>query len=264
MRENRLRNLIREGKPSLGTRVQSPWPTITELICRTGCFDYVEFTAEYSPYDLFILENLARATELFPNTSNMIKIPQDSWEHLAVRAMNAGFQNLLFADIRTPEDVGKCVRAVRPETPEIGGLHGAGMSRDVGLVIEACTPAMVEAYQDAVVALMIEKKQAVENLESLLSVQGVDMVQFGPSDYSLSIGIPGQRNHPAVKEAERYTIETALKMGVQPRVEVGSPAQMVAYAEMGVKHFSIGLDVRVLYNWFKENGSEARRIIEEL
>jgi 2-keto-3-deoxy-L-rhamnonate aldolase RhmA len=49
-----------------------------------------------------------------------------------------------------------------------------------------------------VVAIMIEKKQAVDNLEALLSVPTVDMVQFGPSDYSMSIGKTGQRNHPKV------------------------------------------------------------------
>jgi 2-keto-3-deoxy-L-rhamnonate aldolase RhmA len=264
VRENRLRNLMREGKPTLGTRLQCPWPTMAELIGRTGCFDYVEFTAEYSPYDIETLENWARATEVIPNTSNMIKVPQDTWEHLAVRAMNSGFQNLLFADIRSAEDAQKCVRAVRPDCPDGGGIHGAGMSRDVGLVIEACTPQMVEFYQGSVVALMIEKKEAVENLESILAVKGVDMVQFGPSDYSLSIGIPGQRTHPAVKEAEKHVIETALKMGVPPRAEVGMPSQMQAYAEMGVRHFSIGLDVRVLYNWFRENGGLAKKFVEEL
>jgi len=68
-----------------------------------------------------------------------------------------------------------------------------------------------------VVALMIEKRSAVENLETILSIGGIDMVQFGPADYSMSIGIPGQWSDPQVREAERYTIETALRMGIAPR-----------------------------------------------
>ena len=53
----------------------------------------------------------------------------------------------------------------------------------------------------AVIAVMIEKASAVENLEAVLSVKGLDMVQFGPADYSMSIGLPGQFKHPKVKEA---------------------------------------------------------------
>ena len=53
MRENQLRKLLRAGKPSVGTRLQSTWPTVTELVGRSQKFDYVEFLAEYAPYDLY-------------------------------------------------------------------------------------------------------------------------------------------------------------------------------------------------------------------
>ena len=86
---------------------------------------------------------------------------------------------------------------MRAEAPGSGGRHGVGMRRDVGLVLEVGTPGFVEALDRAVVALMIEKAGAVENLEALLSVEGVDMVQFGPADYSMSIGLAGQFDHPA-------------------------------------------------------------------
>jgi 4-hydroxy-2-oxoheptanedioate aldolase len=66
------------------------------------------------------------------------------------------------------------------------------MRRDVGYVLECGAPSFVQALDDAVVALMIEKAPAVENLEALLSVKGVDMVQFGPADYAMSIGLAGQ------------------------------------------------------------------------
>ena len=58
--------------------------------------------------------------------------------------------------------------------------------------MEDGSPEYVEAMDDAVIALMIEKKGAVDNLEEVLSVKGIDMVQFGPGDYSMSIGIPRQ------------------------------------------------------------------------
>ena len=52
MRPNKFRELLAAGKPSVGTRVHSTWPSIVEVIGHTGKFDYVEFVAEYAPYDL--------------------------------------------------------------------------------------------------------------------------------------------------------------------------------------------------------------------
>src|SRR6266852_8184186 len=124
MRENRLRTLLSEGKPTFGTRVQSSWPTITEIVGRSQNFDYVEFLAEYAPYDLYALDNLGRAIELFPNFTGLIKMEQSAQHHLAIRAMAAGIQNLLFTDVRTADDAQECVQIVKPETPEIGGTHG--------------------------------------------------------------------------------------------------------------------------------------------
>ena len=216
MRSNRLRQLLSAGKPSIGTHLHSSWPTITELVGHAKAFDYVEFLAEYAPYDLYALDNLGRAIELFDHMTGMIKIEQEPRKYWAAKATGAGIQNLLFADVRTVADAEECVRAVRAETPSTSGLHGVAMSRDAGIVLEVGSPAFVQSLEDAVVAIMIEKKQAVENLDAILSVKGIDMVQFGPSDYSLSVGLAGQTGHPAIHEAEEYVIKTALSKGIAP------------------------------------------------
>lgn len=261
MRKNRLRQLLDADQPSLGTHLHSSWPSIIELVGHSGMFDYIEFVAEYAPYDLYGLENMARAVDLFDHMSSMMKIEQEPRTFLTVRAIGSGIQNVLFADPRTAADVEACVRAVRAETPASGGLHGVGMRRDVGHVMECGTPSFVQALDEAVVGIMIEKQSAVENLEALLSVKGVDMVQFGPADYSMSIGLTGQWAHPKVKEAEKYVIETALRLGIAPRAEIAHPDQAKAYLEMGVKHFCIGWDVGILFEWFKHNGKAMRDIL---
>jgi 4-hydroxy-2-oxoheptanedioate aldolase len=261
MRRNRLRELLKADKPTLGTHLMCSWPTIVELVGQTGTFDYVEFLAEYAPYDLYALENLGRAVALFDHMSSMMKIEQEPRTYLTIRAIGSGIQNVLFADPRTVEDVQACVRAVRAESPRSGGLHGVGMRRDVGVVAEPGTPAFVQALDEAVVALMIEKAAAVENLEALLSVPGVDMVQFGPADYAMSIGLAGQWDHPKVKDAEHYVIEMALKKGIAPRAEIARPEEAKKYLDMGVKHFCIGWDVSILFQWFKENGKAMRQLV---
>ena len=133
------------------------------------------------------------------------------------------------------------------------------MNRAVGVFLEAGTEAWAEALDQVVIALMIEKKSAVEDLDSILDVPGVDMVQFGPSDYSNSLGHTGQPKHPEVREAEKYVIEKALSKGIAPRIELGDAAGFEPYLEMGVKHFNIGIDVRILYSWFATNGGKMRR-----
>ncbi len=256
MRRNRLRELLDADQPTLGTHIHSSWPTTIELVGHSGMFDYVEFVGEYAPYDLYALENLGRTVDLFDHMSAMMKIEQEPRTYLAIRAIGSGLQNVLFADPRTVEDVQECVQAVRAEAPGSGGKHGVGMRRDVGFVLECGTPAFVKALDDAVVALMIEKEQAVENLEDLLAVPGVDMVQFGPADYSMSIGLAGQFTHPRVKEAEKHMIQTALKMGIAPRAEISRPEQAKEYLDMGVKHFCVGSEVNILFDWFNAAGGK--------
>jgi 2-keto-3-deoxy-L-rhamnonate aldolase RhmA len=262
MRHNRLRALLAAGKPSLGTHLLSTWPTLVELVGQTGLYDYVEFTAEYSPFDMHDLDNLGRALEL-KDLGGMIKVEQTQWTHQAMRAIGSGFQSVLFADVRTVADAHACVAAVRAETPGSGGRLGVGMRRDVGTIREGGSPAYVAALDEIVIALMVEKRECVEDLDAILSIKGIDMVQFGGSDYSMSIGVTGQRNHPDVKKAERKTIEMALKKGMHPRVELGNINEAAPYLEMGVKHFCIGWDVRVLYDWWHANGDGMRAMLSD-
>ena len=261
MRHNRLRELLDAGKPTLGTHLLSSWPTLVELVGAAGNYDYVEFTAEYAPFHMHDLDNLGRALEL-KNLAGMIKIEQTQWTHQAMRAIGSGFQSVLFADVRTVADAHACVAAVRAETPNSGGRLGVGMRRDVGTVLEGGSPAYVAALDDVVIAIMVEKRECVEDLDAILSVKGIDMVQFGGSDYSMSIGLTGQRNHPDVRKAELKTIETALAKGLHPRVELGDIELAAPYLEMGVKHFCIGWDVRILYDWWRANGKGMQAMLE--
>ena len=95
-----------------------------------------------------------------------------------------------------------------------------------------------------------------------MSVEGVDMIQWGGADYSMSVGMAGQRGSPEIKAAERKVFETAIKMGVPPRAELGSADQAKHYLDMGVRHFCIGTDVSILFNWWKEHGDNLRKALE--
>ena len=261
MRPNKLRKLLNDGLPTVGTHVHSNWPSVVELIGHTGMFDYVEFVSEYAPFDLESLDNFCRAVELF-DMSAMIKIDQEPRSFVAQRGIGAGFQSVLYADCRSAEDARQCVRIARPETPEDGGIYGVGWRRFTYVGYEG-SPEYVQALRDVVVVLMIEKQSAVEQLEEILSVEGIDMIQWGPADYSMSIGRPGEWNSPEVRATERRVVETALKMGVPPRAEIDSLDEAKYHLDMGVRHFCIGTDISILYDWWKINGDNLRKAISD-
>jgi 2-keto-3-deoxy-L-rhamnonate aldolase RhmA len=259
MRKNKLRELLKSGKPTLSTRMQNIWPSMVEVIGHTGLFDYVEFLAEYAPHTLPELENFCRAAELH-DLGTMIKIDAEPRQYLAQRAIGAGFESVLFADSRSAEDARQCVCTVRPDTPSDAGLYGAA-TRRFAFMGYGGNEEYVQALRDVVVVLMIEKRTAVEHLDEILAVGGIDMVQWGPADYSMSIGMPGQRRNPQVTATERRVIETCLRAGIPPRAEITTPDDAAYYLDLGVRHFSLGNDLGILFNWLKDNGEKLRGML---
>src|SRR5207245_790758 len=190
MRPNKLRELLKANKPTLSTHIHTTWPSVVEAIGHTGLYDYVEFVGEYGPFDLHDLDNLARAADIY-NMSMQLKVDQEPRGFLAQRAIGSGFHSILFADCRSAADVQECVRIVRPETPEDKGTYGVATRRFTYMGYGG-GKAYVQALRDIVVAIMIEKPGTVDTLEEVLSVKGVDMVQWGGSDYSMGIGRAGE------------------------------------------------------------------------
>ena len=253
MRANKLRQALKANRPTMCARVNTVWPDVVELIGLTGLYDYVEFAAEYGPFTLHDLDNFCRAAELY-DMSTMIKVDQAPRLYQAQRAIGAGFQSVLFVDCRTVEDVQECVRVVRPDTPDDDGIYGAAARRfayDMKSRGE-----FVQALRDVVVAIMVEKKALVDRLDEVLAVPGVDMVQWGPSDYSMSSGL--DKGSDEVKRVERTVIEKSLAAGVPPRIELMGMEDIETYLDLGVRHFRMGTDMAVLKQFWQSQGSALR------
>src|SRR5260221_14080631 len=103
MRRNLLREKLNANQPTVGTHILSCWPTLVELIGHSGQYDYVEFTAEYAPFEMHDLDNLGRAFEV-AGLGGMIKIEQTQYTHQAMRAIGSGCQTGPFAAIRSVGD----------------------------------------------------------------------------------------------------------------------------------------------------------------
>ena len=121
-----------------------------------------------------------------------------------------------------------------------------------------------ERVNEVVLAFMIEKSTAVDEIEEICAVPGVDMVQFGPSDYSMSLGRNREEMVEEHRAAERRMIEVALRHGVTPRCEIPTPEAARYYIDLGVRCFSLGDQLAKLKQFWVGDGKKIRDIADSL
>lgn len=263
MKTNHLRYLLDNHLPSVSTRLWSTNPFFTEAVGSTHNYDYVEFLAEYAAFSQIDLENLARAAELH-EMGSMIKVDFQNRGYVAQKAIGSGFQAVLFTDCQNAEQVAESVHLVKPETPEDGGRFGYPNKRFIGFQPRIAQMDHAQRVREVVLCFMIEKASAVEDIENICKVPGVDMVQFGPSDYCMSRGWNAKEHNAEFKAAERHVIEVALANGVQPRCEIQSVEAAQYYIDLGVRHFSLGDQLVQLINTWTNDGGKMRELANSL
>ena len=176
--------------------------------------------------------------------------------------MAMGFQAILFTDHQNAEQVKETIYLTTPETPKYNGRFGYPNGRWLGYNPEPSQMEYVEMNASVVKAFMIEKKSAVDDIENICKVQGVDMIQFGPSDYCMSIGCNSAEHKAEWKAAEKHCIEVALANGVRPRVELYNPEDAEYYKELGVKDFCIGDEFDILKDYWSNVGGKMKNMVK--
>jgi 2-keto-3-deoxy-L-rhamnonate aldolase RhmA len=264
MLPNAVRKKLDNNEPTIGTHFLFSDPDIPEVIGDMGLFDYGEFAAEYSSFDMQSLYHMARAGQC-ANLPLMIKLDQEGQGFWAQAALGAGFQAVLFTDIRTAEDVATCHSFIRADTPEVGGKMGLKLRRP------ALSAYQFEGYLDELATvlflIMIEKDVAVQNIDEVLAAardKGVDMTQWGPADFGLSRGQPGMMGTPEIQPFEELVIAKSLEYGVAPRIEIGAVEQAKRYIDLGVRHFCIGWDRFLYQTALRKIGEDMRKLVETL
>jgi 2-keto-3-deoxy-L-rhamnonate aldolase RhmA len=261
-KENRFRQILNEGLPSLGTRMWGTWPFMIEAVGDTGNYDYVEYVAEYSPFSQEDLENMARAAELH-DLALLIKVDFQNRGYVAQKAIASGAQGILFTDCRNASEVAESVRLVKPETEEDGGCFGYPNRRFIGFSPRLTQMEHAKRQREVMLAFMIEKKSSMDEIEEICSVPGVDMLQFGPSDYCMSRGWDLKDHREEARAQERRMIETALRHGIQPRCEIQTPEDAAYYMELGVRHFCLGDELKYLQERWNQDGGRMRAMIRK-
>ena len=106
---------------------------------------------------------------------------------------------------------------------------------------------------------MIEKGGTVDELDEVLAIPGLDMIQWGPSDYGMNTGKAGT---PGVNEARDYVYKTALATDVIPRAEINTADDAKRWLDIGVRHFCMAAEVGILQQWWRANGDNMRKALE--
>lgn len=261
--ENKLRKLLESGKPTVATRISSTNPTTVEAMASTGNFNYFEFVAEYSPFTQGELDNLARAAELH-GIGSIIKVDFMNRHYVAQRAVASGFEGVLYADHKTADEVYESIWALTPDSEQDKGRFGYPSSRWIGYHPSLSQMDYAAMVRNIVKLFMIEKKEAVDNFEEICKVKGVDMVQFGPSDFSMSCGWNSAEHKAEIKEIEEYVIRKAIEHNIAPRCECDTIERAEYYKSLGVRHFCFGDEFRILKAYWSGPCGELRSMADKL
>jgi len=191
-------------------------PIVAEIMAQAG-FDWLTIDMEHSAITLDITQDLIRIIELH-GVPPLVRVGHNE-PNLIKRVMDAGAEGVVVPMVNSKINAEKAVSSVK--YPPVG-------FRGVGLARAQKYGADFEEYrkwnqENSIVIVQIEHIDAVNNLEEILSVKGIDGFIVGPYDLSASMGFPGQFDHPDVKKALMHIESTAQSLNVLSGFHVISP-----------------------------------------
>jgi 2-keto-3-deoxy-L-rhamnonate aldolase RhmA len=255
---NRLREILEEGGLAVGSCVYSSSPAVVELMGFCG-LDFCRIDNEHSWRRDESAEHMMRAASI-SGVVPLLRIDKGDPE-LVRKALEIRAGGILVPHVLTAEDVEGVVRAAKfPPQGErgIGSLCLSGRWGTVG-----AREWMRWSNEEQMIGVMIEDVRAMEQIDEIMAVEGLDYVLFGPSDFSVSIGHPGESKHPRVMDALRETIRAAERHGVYVCRGVGYPWAENArkMVELGCRMIEVGHDASILREIWRRTGEEIRGLV---
>ncbi|MEM2740240.1 MAG: aldolase/citrate lyase family protein [Candidatus Bathyarchaeia archaeon] len=249
-----LKKKLKDGKTALGTWITINHPDVVDILS-TLPFDWFVFDMEHSPLDVSNLEVLMmplKGTEITP----IVRVP---WNDMVVikRVLDVGAEGVLIPWVNSREEAEAAVRYVR-YPPR--GVRGVGPRRCI-MYGERPFLDYYRRFEDEelVLIVQVETAKAIDSLEGILSVEGIDVAYVGPMDLSVNLGIPTMFDHPKFKEALDKVLKVCKKYGVTPGIHTFSIEQAKKYADEGFRFIALMSDQRGLTSIFKSTLSEFGR-----
>ena len=238
-----LKARMREGKPVLGSWMSMAHPSIAEILAMSG-YDFVVVETEHTAIDVSEVLCLLIAIE----QRGSVPLVRLAWvDPIQAKAvLDSGAAGVLVPMVNTREEAELAVKMTK--YPPLG-FRGVGLARAQGYG-RTFDEYVRHANDDTLLIVQIEHKDAVENIEEILSVPGIDGTFIGPYDLSMSLGIPGQIGHPDVVAAKAKVLEATLRRGLIAGVHFVHPSTASADAkaaiEAGYRFIALGTDILFL------------------
>jgi 2-keto-3-deoxy-L-rhamnonate aldolase RhmA len=231
MTEIGLKAMARTKAPKFGHFiVEFATPGIGHILKSAGC-DFVLFDLEHSGFHFETVKSLVRYFEA-ARLPMIVRVPSREYNHIA-RAMDMGAEGLMLPMVGSAAEAREIVRAMK--------YHPAG-GRGVALQVAhdryrpgAVPEKFAAANERSTLFCQIETVEGVENADEMAAVDGVDCLWVGHFDLSVSLGIPGQFDHPDFKRAIDRTIAACKKHGK-------ALGRLVPTVELGVELYGAGFD----------------------
>lgn len=253
MKTNPVRARLRSGEPSIGTWLALPDPVLAGLMSTTG-FEWLTVELEHSPATIETAANcfaIIAASGCVP----LARVPWNTGENIK-RVLDTGAWGVVVPMVNSRAEAEAVVKAARyrpiGERSVGGQLHAASFATD-GASYYA------KANDEILVVVMAEHVQAIENIDDILSVPGIDAVFIGPNDLHASMGLAPafESDNPEFNAALKKVFASAKAHGVAPGIHVADAAhaqrrrdegwQMIAVAsEAGFMLAKAGEIVHVL------------------
>jgi len=236
--KNKMRKDLLDKKMTIGAWMQIGHPAIAEIFAKAG-FDWICVDLEHGVIDLEVMANIFRTIDAF-DCVPVARLPINDpvWIH---RSLDAGARGLIIPMIKTAAEAESSVKeAMYPPR----GVRGFGYSRANmhGMDFDE----YIKSANDEIAMIMqIEHKDAIDNLEEIVKVKGVDGLFIGPLDLSGSMGITGQTEHPDMVAALEKYREVAAEANISFGIHIVRPSEknIKFNIQQGYTMIALGLDI---------------------
>lgn len=239
---NHFKRAIQSEQTQFGLWMGLPSTSVAEIGAGAG-FDWVLIDGEHAPFGLIDIQNSLQAIAPY-DTSALVR-PVEGSVALIKQLLDIGAQTLLVPMVDTAEQAVTLAQAVRYPPHGIRGL-GTSMARAARW--NGIEGYLHNANQEVCLIVQAETTTALENIDAIAAVEGVDGVFIGPSDLSASMGYIGQPAHPEVIKAIGEGVKKIHAAGKAAGVLAVAPQMVDEFIAMGVNFIGVGVDVVLLAN----------------
>lgn len=254
MRPSRVLKKLRAGQVVSCIKINLADPRCTEIASMCG-FDCLWLDMEHVATDWATVENQIRSAKIY-DVDVMVRVARGSYSDY-IKPLEADAAGIMVPHVMSLDDAKKVVWQTRfhpvGRRPVDGGNQdGAYCMIDFNEYIEA-------ANEQRFVVIQIEDPEPLDELEEIAKLDGIDMIFFGPGDFSHGIGAPGQWDHPLVAETQRRVAKVARDNGKFAGIP-GNLDNLPELIDMGYQFISAGADVVGLSDYFRKLVAGFKRI----